>query len=147
MSRQVKTRIDRSVNPSEQGITASSFQASSVTDESYTQREKEWVKQQQIHDLPELRRLTTSSDIVSSLSSQKSASGLLVVGHRTNPVPLSMTMFTPTTCGSKSTGWNETWTQLQQKQLESALNLLPKGTPDRWDRIAELVPDKSKVFV
>ncbi|XP_044533871.1 dnaJ homolog subfamily C member 1 isoform X2 [Gracilinanus agilis] len=38
----------------------------------------------------------------------------------------------------------ELWTQNQQKLLELALQQYPKGTADRWDKIAKCVPDKSK---
>uniref|UniRef100_F7FCJ8 DnaJ homolog subfamily C member 1 n=1 Tax=Monodelphis domestica TaxID=13616 RepID=F7FCJ8_MONDO len=38
----------------------------------------------------------------------------------------------------------ELWTQNQQKLLELALQQYPKGTSDRWDKIAKCVPDKSK---
>lgn len=38
------------------------------------------------------------------------------------------------------------WSQIQQKALEDALSSYPKGVLDRWDRIAECVPDKTKVF-
>lgn len=37
------------------------------------------------------------------------------------------------------------WSQEQQKCLEDALAKFPKGCNDRWDRIAEHVPEKSKV--
>ena len=37
-------------------------------------------------------------------------------------------------------GWNQT----QQKALESALQQFPKGTAERWDRIASKVSGKSK---
>lgn len=37
------------------------------------------------------------------------------------------------------------WTQNQQKLLELALQQFPRGTPERWDRIAKVVPGKSKV--
>ncbi|VDP87325.1 unnamed protein product [Echinostoma caproni] len=37
------------------------------------------------------------------------------------------------------------WTQVEQKQLEVAIRSIPKGTPERWDRIADCVPSKSKV--
>ena len=37
------------------------------------------------------------------------------------------------------------WTQRQQKVLEKALSLFPKGTDARWDKIADAVPGKSKV--
>lgn len=37
-------------------------------------------------------------------------------------------------------GWNQT----QQKALESALQQFPKGTAERWDRIASKVCGKSK---
>ena len=36
------------------------------------------------------------------------------------------------------------WSQSQQKCLEQALTQFPKGTTDRWDRIASKVPGKSK---
>ncbi|XP_061589055.1 dnaJ homolog subfamily C member 1 [Cololabis saira] len=37
-----------------------------------------------------------------------------------------------------------TWTQNQQKLLELALQQFPRGTPERWDRIAKVVPGKTK---
>ncbi|XP_063777646.1 dnaJ homolog subfamily C member 1 [Pseudophryne corroboree] len=38
----------------------------------------------------------------------------------------------------------ELWTQNQQKLLELALQQYPKGTAERWDKIAKCVPGKSK---
>ncbi|MGH0158553.1 UNVERIFIED_CONTAM: hypothetical protein FKN15_036013 [Acipenser sinensis] len=38
----------------------------------------------------------------------------------------------------------EVWTQNQQKLLELALQQYPKGTAERWDKIAKCVPGKSK---
>ena len=37
------------------------------------------------------------------------------------------------------------WSAGQQKALENALKSFPKGTDRRWDRIANAVPDKTKV--
>lgn len=39
------------------------------------------------------------------------------------------------------------WSQQQQKALEEALAKFPKGCTDRWDRIAECVPNKNKVIM
>uniref|UniRef100_A0A674NN89 DnaJ homolog subfamily C member 1 n=1 Tax=Takifugu rubripes TaxID=31033 RepID=A0A674NN89_TAKRU len=36
------------------------------------------------------------------------------------------------------------WTQNQQKLLELALQQFPRGTAERWDRIAKVVPGKTK---
>lgn len=36
------------------------------------------------------------------------------------------------------------WTQNQQKLLEMALKQFSKTTPERWDKIANCVPDKTK---
>ncbi|XP_040519397.1 dnaJ homolog subfamily C member 1 [Gallus gallus] len=44
----------------------------------------------------------------------------------------------------KSRALEELWTQNQQKLLEMALQQYPKGTSDRWDKIAKCVPGKSK---
>ncbi|KFW71770.1 DnaJ subfamily C member 1, partial [Pygoscelis adeliae] len=44
----------------------------------------------------------------------------------------------------KSHAPEELWTQNQQKLLEMALQQYPKGTSDRWDKIAKCVPGKSK---
>lgn len=41
----------------------------------------------------------------------------------------------------------EMWTQNQQKLLEMALQQYPKGTAERWDKIAKVVPGKSKVTI
>lgn len=40
---------------------------------------------------------------------------------------------------------DEVWTQNQQKLLELALQQYPRGTAERWDKIAKVVPGKSKV--
>lgn len=45
----------------------------------------------------------------------------------------------------KSRALEELWTQNQQKLLEMALQQYPKGTSERWDKIAKCVPGKSKV--
>ncbi|XP_071948321.1 dnaJ homolog subfamily C member 1-like isoform X2 [Antedon mediterranea] len=39
-----------------------------------------------------------------------------------------------------------TWTQLQQKIFETALLMFPKGTSDRFTKVAEQVPEKSKKY-
>ncbi|ELU18094.1 hypothetical protein CAPTEDRAFT_153557, partial [Capitella teleta] len=36
------------------------------------------------------------------------------------------------------------WTQNQQKTLEVCLAQFPKGTPERWEKIAEQIPSKTK---
>lgn len=45
----------------------------------------------------------------------------------------------------RSRSAEEPWTQNQQKLLELALQQYPKGSSDRWDKIAKCVPSKSKV--
>lgn len=40
---------------------------------------------------------------------------------------------------------DDIWTQNQQKLLELALQQYPRGTAERWDKIAKVVPGKSKV--
>ncbi|KAF7692818.1 dnaJ homolog subfamily C member 1 [Silurus meridionalis] len=39
---------------------------------------------------------------------------------------------------------DEVWSQNQQRLLELALQQYPRGTAERWDRIAKVVPGKSK---
>ncbi|KAI4901155.1 hypothetical protein NFI96_022143 [Prochilodus magdalenae] len=39
---------------------------------------------------------------------------------------------------------DDVWTQNQQKLLELALQQFPRGTAERWDRIAKVVPGKTK---
>ena len=36
------------------------------------------------------------------------------------------------------------WNQIQQKALEQAIKMFPKGTDERWERIASKVVDKNK---
>lgn len=44
-------------------------------------------------------------------------------------------------------GADELWSVIQQKALEKALKQFPKGTDQRWDKIARFVPEKSKVSI
>ena len=39
---------------------------------------------------------------------------------------------------------NSVWSSEEQKLLEQALKTFPASTPERWDRIAEAVPNRSK---
>lgn len=43
-----------------------------------------------------------------------------------------------------SAGSDELWNVVQQKALEKALKQFPKGTDQRWDKIAKAVPEKTK---
>uniref|UniRef100_A0A1A8J676 DnaJ homolog subfamily C member 1 n=1 Tax=Nothobranchius kuhntae TaxID=321403 RepID=A0A1A8J676_NOTKU len=45
---------------------------------------------------------------------------------------------------NKERGNAVVWTQNQQKLLEMALQQFPRGTSERWDRIAKVVPGKTK---
>lgn len=45
----------------------------------------------------------------------------------------------------KPSAADEVWTQNQQRLLELALQQYPRGTAERWDRIAKVVPGKNKV--
>ena len=46
----------------------------------------------------------------------------------------------------KGSGDNkEEWTQNQQKIFEWGLSNYPKGTPERWEKVAEHIPGKDKV--
>lgn len=40
---------------------------------------------------------------------------------------------------------DEVWTQNQQRLLELALQQYPRGTAERWDKIAKVVAGKNKV--
>ena len=44
-------------------------------------------------------------------------------------------------------GSSDTWTQNQQKIFEWGLTQYPRGVEDRWGKIAEHIPGKSKVGV
>lgn len=45
----------------------------------------------------------------------------------------------------KPSAADEVWTQNQQRLLELALQQYPRGTAERWDKIAKVVPGKNKV--
>ena len=44
---------------------------------------------------------------------------------------------------SETQGCEIIWTQVQQKSFEQAIKQFPKGTPERWERIAGKVQGKS----
>lgn len=45
----------------------------------------------------------------------------------------------------KPSAAEEVWNQNQQRLLELALQQYPRGTAERWDKIAKVVPGKTKV--
>ena len=60
--------------------------------------------------------------------------GLLEDSEMTNDEPSATT----------NTNSASEWTQIQQKELELAIKSFPKGTEERWDRIASKVGGKTK---
>lgn len=43
-----------------------------------------------------------------------------------------------------STSTTKPWSKLEQELLEQAIKTYPNTTPDRWDKIAECIPDRNK---
>jgi len=160
MSRQVKTHVARSVDPSAQGITASALP--SPTDHHIldcpTERQQDGEFQDQeppdhrLLQRSEAANADASRDEHLLTSSQETETSSPVVKRRAKPTPksidrtLMISQVPPVSSRSATTAAPGTWTQLQQKQLESALSQVPKGASNRWDQIAELVSDKTKVF-
>uniref|UniRef100_A0A672SMK9 DnaJ homolog subfamily C member 1 n=1 Tax=Sinocyclocheilus grahami TaxID=75366 RepID=A0A672SMK9_SINGR len=50
----------------------------------------------------------------------------------------------PSASKEKPSAAEDVWTQNQQKLLELALQQFPRGTTERWDKIAKVVPGKTK---
>ena len=46
-----------------------------------------------------------------------------------------------------SLGADEKWPLPSQRALEKALKMYPKGSDQRWDKISNCVPDKTKVIM
>lgn len=68
-----------------------------------------------------------------------------VRGHRQSDFEPSAEEEEAEPVGSRERAECAVWTQKQQKLLELALQQFPRGTPERWDRIAKVVPGKTKV--
>lgn len=133
-SKELKTNCVKSVDPSQQGITLLKLincpSKKIILPNSTSEREDDVLNEQ-----PNVRRLVDGS----------------VVRQRVNVVPKSLerTLMISTTNVPKPESNNDVdnalmWTQQQQRLLEAALIQYPKGTTDRWDRVAESIPGKSK---
>jgi len=155
MSQQVRSHVARSVNPSEQGITASALPVSSIPVlDDPTRREDELCRDLDptLPPRSEMANRDEYRDKQIAVSPADSAATLPSVRHRTKPIPksvdrtLMISQAAPSSSNPTTTAAKMTWTQQQQKQLEAALNQVPKGASDRWDRIAELVSDRTKVL-
>jgi len=160
MSREVKTHVTRSVDPSAQGITASALPTLThrpALDDPTHRDEDEESQDKELQYSAEIRRSETADTDTShvdkrTLSSHDSATVSAAVRHRPKPTAksvdktLTISRPPPTAVASNNSSTKGTWTQQQQKQLELALSQVPKSCSDRWDRVAELVPDKTKVF-
>ncbi len=53
----------------------------------------------------------------------------------------------PSASKEKPSAAEDFWTQNQQRLLELALQQCPRGTTERWDKIAKMVPGKTKVSI
>jgi len=166
MSRQVKMHVARSVDPAVQGITASSLPSASdhggVTDEP-TQRDDDdgdYQQQDQLGLVDAAAQTNCEATQQTATSAVETQTPPAVVQRRAKPaaksVDRTLMISQAQACSSSSSAKppppppppavSAVWTQHQQKQLESALSHVPKGAADRWDQIADLVADKTKVF-
>lgn len=60
----------------------------------------------------------------------------------TTPAPATAAATAPPSSVQNSVG--KTWTKEEQALLEQAIKSFPISTPDRWERIAECIPNRSK---
>jgi len=146
--------VARSVDPSVQGITASALPSSAdhqvMDDPTLRENDRDLQDVEHLdHQRSETTKINASHDEQTPLSRDMETSA--VIKHRAKPATKAidrtlMISQGPPPSSKPTTSAAGVWTQHQQKQLESALSQVPKGIGDRWDQIAELVPDKTKVF-
>ena len=136
MSLQVKTNCVKSVNPASQGITAEHLPKLFVEPEGADSSEESEL---QLSDRQPLCRETNFER--KTKSDTKAINRTLMIGQQ-QPGDASKKQCA---LSGDATGKGSAWTQQQQRLLEEALTTYPKGTPERWDRISEMIPDKTKV--
>ena len=114
-------------------------------------------------ELPNDVATTTDSDGSGSESGEDDGDtddsnyGVYSVASKNDYVPVQVKDKKKTKGGKDATGANNNeessadqssaaadWSQKEQKMLEQALGQFPKGTAERWDRIAGKVPGRSK---
>jgi hypothetical protein len=154
MSHQVKTNYARSVDPCSQGITGTELPFGSAcmsTQPSENLGEYE-IRGEESNALPGIQTSDEERQTKLKINARNENVAKLKKIDRT----LMITQLPPAVKSSMSCGPTSVqppansanyggWTQQQQRQLELALNQFPKGTADRWDRIAEVIPGKTKV--
>lgn len=137
-----------------------SSRAVTVPDSLMTQRE-EPLEQQQPEDSAELVGAEDSESKALRRRTKKSAPGSTGTGAAEEKVKgRRQRDFDPTAVDDdsedekkpsaskeKPSAADDVWTQNQQKLLELALQQYPRGTTERWDKIAKVVPGKTKVSI
>lgn len=98
--------------------------------ESFEKSKKDVVVSSYITVNSETRNLDSSSD---AKENQENANLI----HSSSSPDISNIKITKTAC-------SKTWTKEEQALLEQAIKTYPLSTPDRWDRIAECIPNRSK---
>lgn len=85
--------------------------------------------------------VVTSSDITvnTEISSEIAGNSESKENHTNGNIPAS-------TAGNTKSSKTalKAWTKEEQALLEQAIKTYPISTPDRWDRIAECIPNRSK---
>uniref|UniRef100_A0A8C1Z327 DnaJ homolog subfamily C member 1 n=1 Tax=Cyprinus carpio TaxID=7962 RepID=A0A8C1Z327_CYPCA len=137
-------------------VMGKSFRAVTVPDSLMTQREE--PLEQQLEDSAEPAGAEDSESKALRRRTKKSAVGSAgagaveerVKGHRQrdfDPTAVdddSEDEKKPSASREKPSAAEDVWTQNQQKLLELALQQYPRGTTERWDKIAKVVPGKTK---
>lgn len=141
MSRQIKSSCSRNVDPSSQGITASMLPSCSAV----TSHEPELTQTYQNVDICASERQSSAAAADNKSLSCKAKPVVNKKVDRTLMIAQQSAVSTPCTEVKNSLATKDGWSQQQQHLLEQALNKYPKGTADRWDLIAEMIPDKTKV--
>jgi len=141
-SHEVKTQYVRSVDPCSQGITATKLPDSSLPESENLIEYELSQRESSGHEQLTFEKKTDAQNASAKQSVKKIDRTLMISQPSATKSNSSNRAAVPSDNATQGT-----WSQQQQRLLEIALNQHPKGTLERWDKVAEIVPGKTKVTV